>query len=290
MNKKKSNEALLPQPYQVGSVYFLNSRPLTYQLEDQDEVSLDYAAPSSLAGAIEEGSLHAALIPSIDYQLSSKPLTILPAGAVCSVGEVLTVRVFSKTPLSQIDTLYCDSDSHTSIVLAQIIWKLKFNRRLTIAPLQTSGEFTEDSSILLIGDKVLEQLDQWPHELDLGLAWNQLTDLPFVYAFWVASGFVEAGPLVEILRQAYLRGVANLGRIAELFGPQHGFDPALAEKYLSHHLSFTFGPQEMRGLAKFYQLAHEFDLITENRPLNLYRQQETPLPRSTSCQTQTVKD
>ena len=277
-------------PYRVGSVYFLNSRPLTFQLEDQEEVSLDYAAPSSLAGAIEDGSLHAALIPSIDYQHSPNPLTILPVGAVCSVGEVLTVRVFSKTPLDQIETLYCDPDSHTSIVLAQIIWKLKFNRRLTIAPLQTSRECTDDSSILLIGDKVLEQLDQWPYELDLGLAWNQLTDLPFVYAFWVAPEMVEAGPLVDILRQAYLSGVANLSRIADLYGPQHGFDPALAEKYLSHHLSFTFGPQEMRGLAKFYQLACELDLITENRPLNLYRQQESPLPRSASCQTQTVKD
>ncbi|MCH9022160.1 MAG: hypothetical protein IID32_05295, partial [Planctomycetes bacterium] len=231
-----------------------------------------------------------ALIPSIDYQQSPNPLTILPAGAVCSVGEVLTVRVFSKVPLSQIDTLCCDPDSHTSIVLAQIIWKFKYNRRLKIVPLQTRREITDDTSILLIGDKVLDQLDRWPFELDLGLTWHQLTHLPFVYAFWVAPGNIEAGPLVDILREATLRGVANLSRIADLYGPQHGFDPALAEKYLSQHLSFTFGPQEMRGLTRFYQLAHELDLIAENRPLNLYQPQEPILPHSAACHSQTVDE
>ncbi len=288
MKKNNSIEASLSKPYRVGSVYFLNARPLTFQLEDHDEVSLELAAPSRLAGAIEDGSLDAALIPSIDYQHVPNPLTILPVGAVCSAGEVLTVRVFSRAPLSQIDTLCCDPDSHTSIVLAQIIWKLKYNRLLNIAPLQTCRDFTDDSSILLIGDKVLDQLNHWPYELDLGLTWDQLTHLPFVYAFWVAPEIVESGPLVDILRQAYLQGVANLSRIADLYGPQHGFDPALAEKYLSHHLCFTFGSQQMRGLTKFYQLAHELDLITENRPLNLFRQQESSLPRSAACHTQTV--
>ena len=290
MQDNHSNEASLSKPYRVGSVYFLNARPLTFQLEDHDEVSLELAAPSRLAGAIDDGSLQAALIPSIDYQHAPDPLTILPAGAVCSGGEVLTVRVFSRTPLSQIDTLCCDPDSHTSIVLAQIIWKLKYNRRLNIAPLQSPRDFTNDSSILLIGDKVLDQLDRWPFELDLGLTWHQLTHLPFVYAFWVAPGFIEAGPLVDILRQSYLRGVANLSRIAAIYGPQHGFDPALAEKYLSHHLSFTFGSQEIQGLTRFYQLAHELDLITENRPLNLYRAQESSQPHSASCHSQAVDE
>ena len=267
MSEKVQHESDSTPEYKVGGVRFFNARPLLYGLEDQAQIELEEAPPANLADDLNQGKYHAALVPSIDYQMTENHWTILPQMAIGSDGAVLTVQVFSRCPLEEIETLACDLDSHTSVVLAQIVFQKCFGRKLNIVPLANGPD--SHTAVLMIGDKVLPHLDRWPYQLDLGQQWKELTGLPFVYAFWALPDPTHCEPLVAMLQQAARRGLAN---IEEMIGKakDYGFTPDLARQYLTENLSFAFGAPQQKGLIRFYELAFECNLTPNNRPLNLY--------------------
>ena len=266
----------LAEPFRVGAVSFFNARPLTFSLEQHPAVSLSRAAPAQLADSLDAGRLDVALVPSIDYQLRPSDWLILPFGAVVSRGPVLTVQVFSRRPIDTLETIACDTDSHSSVVLAQIIWQLRFQRPLTVKPLR--GPPQDESAVLLIGDKVLTQLDRWPHHCDLGQAWHDLTSLPFVYAFWAAPAQRCPKPLLDIMHQAHTDPWDNLDPVINHHAAEHGFSLDLARSYLTENIRFEFGPAEQQGLRRFFSLAQRFGLIAENRPLRFCRPPTCQLP------------
>jgi chorismate dehydratase len=260
----------IQEPFRVGAVSFFNARPLIYSLERNPAVQLTRVVPAQLPEALNAGALHTGMVPSIDYQHNGNDWLILPVAAIASDGPVLTVQIFSRQPLEKIHTLACDPDSHTSVVLAQILWQLKFRRSLEITPLPSQLDAAE--AVLLIGDKVIPQLNRWPYQLDLGQAWTDLTQLPFVYAFWAVPAELNNAcePLVQILRQAYQQGVENLDTIIESCAAEHGFDKKLAREYFTRNINFDFGPLQHQGLKKFYELAHQFGFTNQNQPLRVY--------------------
>ena len=267
----------------MGAVSFFNARPLIWGLDDQREVYLERKAPSALAGAIDRGELDVGLVPSVDYQASQRDWVALPVGAIGSAGEVLTVRVFSSEPLERVEQIACDLDSHTSVVLCQVVWHLRYHRALRVVPLD--GDGAAATAVLLIGDKVLDQLEggsgqlhDRPYQLDLGGAWAELTGLPFVYAFWAGPARSDMDQLVEILRQAYQGGMGQLEEIVQRFAPQHGFEEEVARRYLRENIRFGFGSAEQQGLRRFYELAYELGLIEANRPLRIYPHSPRNMP------------
>ncbi len=258
-------------PWRVGAVSYFNAEPLIFNLNDHPQVKLQRFAPAALAEELDSRRIDVALVPSIDYQQPGRDWLILPVSAIASDGPVLTVRVFSRQPLEQIDTLACDTDSHTSIALARIIWNKRFGKNLRVQPLEKFSP--TENSILLIGDKVLPHLHEYPCQLDLGQAWKELTGRPFVYAFWAmhADTRPAAAELVKILTHAAQQGRANLQQIIQQTSDQHGFDEQLALSYLTENLCFDFGPGEQAGLEKFYQLADETAVQPLLRPLTFYQ-------------------
>ena len=257
--------------YRVGAVSFFNARPLIYGLDGHSRVLLQPKVPAQLGRDLNSGAIDVGLVPSIDYQTSRSDWLILPIAGIGSQGEVLTVRVFSQQPLDEIDCLACDTDSHTSVVLARIIWHLRYGRSLAVKPLR---DIESEPAILLIGDKVLGQLGRWPHELDLGAAWTQLTSLPFVYAFWVVPTETETetntGVLTEILQRTCREGMAHIDEIIERYAGQHGFDDEIARRYFADNLVFDFGVRQQQGLTRFYELAYQLQLVPHQRPLRFY--------------------
>jgi chorismate dehydratase len=107
----------------IAAVSFINTVPLIAGLEKEPSVELTKAVPSSLLTSLKNRAADVALIPSIDYQLAKFDLRIIGAGAIGSLNQSLTVRLFSKKPIEQIKTLSCDTDSHTSVILARIVLK-----------------------------------------------------------------------------------------------------------------------------------------------------------------------
>jgi chorismate dehydratase len=254
----------------VGSVSFLNAKPLIYGLEDADDVELSLAVPSGLLEELRREELDVALLPVIDYQ-RMEGLRVVPSGGIGCFGETLTVRIFSKRPVEEIRTLACDTDSHTSVALARVIFAERYGTRPTFVDWTREEEQPCDAR-LLIGDKVVcEEPAGFEHQVDLGSAWRALTGLPFVFAVWTARDGVDLGDLPGRLEEAKRRGLENVAEIVKRYAVGRGWPAGLALQYLSVYLKFDVGERELRAIRLFHELTAKHGVIEGGvRELSLY--------------------
>jgi chorismate dehydratase len=261
----KSRRAL-----RVGSVSFLNAKPLIYGLEGAEGLELSLAVPSRLLEGLRREELDVALLPVIDYQRMDG-LRVVPSGGIGCFGETLTVRIFSTVPVEEIGTLGCDTDSHTSVALARVIFAERYGTRPTFVDWTRQEEQPCDAR-LLIGDKVVcEEPAGFEHQLDLGAAWRALTGLPFVFAVWTARGGVDLGDLPRRLEEAKRAGLTNVTEIVKRYAVGRGWPAGLAMQYLSVYLKFDVGERELKAIELFHELAAKHGVIEgRRRGIELY--------------------
>ncbi|HSV15130.1 MAG TPA: menaquinone biosynthesis protein [Tepidisphaeraceae bacterium] len=248
------------QATRIGSVSYLNAKPLIYGLDEADDLQLTLDVPSKLIDGLRERRFDVALLPVIDYQ-RLPGLRILTSGGIGSDGPTLTVRIFSKVPIEQITRLACDTDSHTSVALARIILAESFNLHARFID-WNHEERTPAEARLLIGDKVVcEEPPGFDHQLDLGEAWKRLTGMPFVFAAWMAREGVELGDLPQRLEDAKREGLQHAVELVERFAVPRGWPAELALQYLTVYLKYDIGDRQLVAIRKFYELATKHQII-----------------------------
>jgi chorismate dehydratase len=257
-----------PRTLRVGSVSYLNAKPLIRGLEHDSRVDLQLAVPAMLLDGLRSGQFQVTLLPVIDYQRLSDAL-VVPSGGIGCDGPTLTVRIFSRIPIDKITTLSCDIESHTSVALARIILAEQFAIRPQFV--DSTENNVDAQAMLLIGDKVvLNEPANMPHQLDLGEAWKQLTGRPFVFAVWTTRAGTDLADLPNLLIEARQRGLAELPAIIAEHALPRGWPQDLALKYLSHYLKFDVGEDQLDAIRHFHQLAATHGIIPAARPLHLY--------------------
>ena len=157
-----------------------------------------------------------------------------------------------------------DRDSHTSVALARILWRERYGVDLETTPLIDEPNLGATEAALLIGDKVVSgaRTDP-PVRVDLGSAWTELTNLPFVFAAWAAPRHADIDGLADRLSRSRDMGVREAALIARDDGPQHGWPIDLAERYLTRHLQYKLGPSHRDGMTKFLALAKQYDIVPD---------------------------
>ena len=270
------NMSACPRPIRLGVVRFLNTQPIIAGLDQCKDVSLKEAVPSELIGLLERDDVDVALCSSIDYQRASAPLVVLPAPSLGCFGATQTVCLYSRCPLGDIATVHCDTDSHTSVVLLQVLWHELHGRAIEIVPFDANTPQSQSSwpeSVLLIGDKVISgapPLEDYPHKVDLGEAWHALTELPFVFAVWMARADVDpmlaqtAATLLD--RQFRYNQMHSQGLIARE-SRSRSWPLETARDYLASGMRYEFGPLQRQGLERFHALAAQYGLVDPLRPL-----------------------
>jgi chorismate dehydratase len=252
----------------LSTVAFFNATPLTFGLQDDPTVSIRYAVPSALLAHLEDRSADIALLPVIDYQRLPDAV-VVPVGAIGCDGPTLTVRLFSAVPIEQTRVLAVDGDSHTSVVLSQVILYFRYGLRPHVVPL---AEAPEDATRLLIGDKVITAapagLDR---QLDLGQAWKELTGLPFVFAVWTTRQGTSLGDLRAKLERARAHGLRAVEQLVKREALPRGWPAEIARQYLTHYLRFDVGPRQLAAIERFHAMAGELNLIdVPPKPLRIY--------------------
>jgi chorismate dehydratase len=242
----------------VGSVSFLNAKPLIWGLERAPGIDLQLEVPSQLLGGLENDRFDVALLPVIDYQ-RLHGLRVLTAGGIGCDGPTLTVRLFSQTPIGQTRVLACDTDSHTSVALARVILAERFGLRPEFVDLPVGHAAPSGAAQLLIGDKVIcEGPADMPYQLDLGEAWKELTGLPFVFAIWTARPTLEGqdvGSLSSVLEHAKRQGLENIEQLLTRHAEPRGWPRDIARRYLCEYLKFDIGPRQLQAIRLFHDLA-----------------------------------
>jgi chorismate dehydratase len=271
----------LPDPRSIGCVSFLNSKPLIDALIHgplSGKADVHFAVPSQLLPLMEAGTVSTALTSIVDYQQSDQELVLVPAGMIGCDGHTFTVRIFSRVPPSEIRSLHGDTDSHTSVILGQLILRERYGVSARMLPLEAQegihlGGGAPDS-ILLIGDKVVNASpspETYPYQLDLGDEWKQLTGLPFVFAMWMMRQDVAerdpaaAREVVSLLAKARERGSNMTETLLDRYAAEKGWPRELARKYFTEYLRYNVTDRARKGLALFFEKAAGLGLLKLRR-------------------------
>ena len=233
--------------FRIGSVPFLNAVPLTRGLESE----LFFAVPSKLAEMLERGELDAALV-SVTAVLLQDRYDVLDGVSIASFGEVYSVLLAHRQPLAEAREIFCDPASLTSVNLLKVLLAER-GLRPEFKPLESYAAAPDKDFVLLIGDRAIEfQRAPHTHEIfDLGTAWLELTQLPFVYAVWALRRGVPNRELCRELREARRFGMDTLDTIIET---REEFDEDFRRDYFEWNIHFHLGEDEKRGIARFGEL------------------------------------
>jgi chorismate dehydratase len=269
----------------IGAVNYLNSKPLVHDLPAlAPRAVVIYDLPSRLADSLAAKRLDVALIPSVECFRTPGHRIISNACVACR-GPVLSVKVHFRVPPAQVRSLALDEGSRTSAALSQILLAEMHGVRpqLESLPIGCGPEASQADAVLLIGDRAIthdqqsenrtKNYDEW----DLGEKWCQWTNLPFVFAMWIARDDSTSAELSEILNATRDRGVSQISIIAAHESRLLDIPVDLAETYLRDNLHFELGPQEQAGLRRFYELCVKHNLAPPGREqaLTVVRQKKS---------------
>jgi len=268
-------------PIRLAVVRYLNAVPLVQGLDAADDLTLIRVVPSRIADMLSAGEADLGLVSVIDAARADPPLALLPeAGMIGCDGPTLTVRVFSRVPPERITTLHADTDSHTSVALAQVVLVGRFGVRVPVVdfdPREFSGRASPDDwpeTVLLIGDKVVAGSPpavRYPHQLDLGEAWRELTGLPFVYAAWACAPGRADDPRVrlaaDLIERQRRRNAARIDHVVTHAAAEKGWPADLAREYVGGLMRYEIGPREREAVASFLARAAALDLAPARAPV-----------------------
>jgi len=234
-------------------VPYLNAAPLTRGLESE----LIFATPARLAEMLRREELDAALV-SITEVLLQDRYDLLDGVAIASLGEVYSVLLAHRRPLGEAREIFCDPASLASVNLLKVLLAER-GLRPQFKLLEDYAAAPEKDFVLLIGDRAIEfQRTPHAHEIfDLGAAWLEQTQLPFVYAGWALRRGIENRELRRELKAAKRFGLDSLDAIIET---RTEFDEDFRRDYFEWHIHFHLGEDEKRGIGRFGELLQKHHL------------------------------
>ena len=265
----------------IGAVSYLNTKPLVYRLSEfAPDVDVVYDVPSRLADRLASGHLDVGLVPSIESFQCAEYRIVSDACIACR-GPVLSVKLFSRVPIEQVQSVALDAGSRTSAALVRILLQQLLGLSPEFCPLPLDADILSSTAdaVLLIGDRAIRRpAEVYVAEWDLGQQWCAWTGLPFVFAMWTARRGADVARLEIALRAARDAGLANLESIAAREVPTAGLSTQECLTYLRDYLYFYLGPQERLGLRRFQQLAVDLGMAPGDRPFHRFGSSASWLP------------
>jgi chorismate dehydratase len=244
----------LDKKWRIGAVSYLNTRPLLLGMEQspfKERIDLVKSYPAQIAQDLLDDTIDIGLVPVAIMPLLKNP-QIVSKYVIGTEGEVASVALFSQVPMDQIEKVYLDYQSRTSVALAKILLKQHWKKEVEFL-IATEGYINEISGTtagIIIGDRALASLNHFEHIYDLGLAWKAHTGLPFVFAAWVANKPIPAA-FMEAFDVANGYGLTHLDEVIALIPTsEQVYD---LHKYYTENISYELSPEKREGLDKFLE-------------------------------------
>jgi chorismate dehydratase len=272
----------------IAASTYLNSAPLVYSFT-QGFLRKRYdfigdEAPSRCAEMLRAGECEVALIPVIELQ-RIPGLRIAPEIAVASKKRVRSVLIASRRPLEEVRRLTLDPASRTSQTLVKILFLRRYGflpecAERAMGPLVEVRNLLDTAdAALVIGDPAM-RLEASAGGLDLKIydlaeEWRAMTGLPFVFAVWAASedvcdrapGLPGLPSLVDDLIAAKREGVDHIEQIATQYTSELELPRSELLDYLSQNVNYDLDDENLLGMGAYFDLAHEYGLIAQKRPM-----------------------
>jgi chorismate dehydratase len=260
-------------PRLAASTY-LNSAPIVYAFVEGSqanrcEITPD-PAPSVCARLLGDGSVDAALIPSIEYQRIAG-LAVARGVCVAARRAVRSVLLISRVPLERVRSVALDEQSRTSAALVRILLGRFRGLRPDYAPAapDLGAMLARADAALMIGDPAMVADTTGCEVYDLAQLWRDATGLPFVFAVWAGRPERLAGSRVDFAA-AMREGVAAVPLLADRYASRLGLDLDELVEYLTANIHYELDAESLEGLELFYRLAAEEGLTPAPRPVRFW--------------------
>lgn len=237
----------------ISAVSYLNTFPFVFGIRESGLLKnfrLELDVPSICADKLKKGSVDIALVP-VAALPEINSFNYVSDFCIGAVGEVKTVLLLSRVPLSQITKVYLDFDSRTSVELVRVLAKhyWRIDPRWEHLPAGEASSPGNVESLVAIGDKTFRIRQDFPFVYDLASEWIRFTGLPFVFAAWVSRENLPVSQLAEFTG-ALAYGIRHKKECIEYFRDKlPACEDCLA--YLEHNISYAFDSQKKQGLARF---------------------------------------
>lgn len=234
----------------VAAVSYLNTKPLIYGFEKgmmKDEIELVTDFPASIADMLINDEVDISLVPVATIPFL-KEYHIITDYCIGTKREVASVCLFSDVPIKEIKAILLDYQSRSSVGLLKVLIKdfWKIDVELIIADEGYEDKIMETTAGLVIGDRAFIQRTKRKYIYDLGIAWNEMTRLPFVFAAWIANKKLPQN-FITNFNAATAEGFKHLPEIISA-NPYLHYD---LEKYYTENISFNLDDNKRRGLEEY---------------------------------------
>lgn len=240
----------------IGRISYLNTEPFFFSDETREK-SLA-APPRQTLDMALNGDIDIAPLPVVAHFDHPGRFRILgPMGIACD-GPARTVIFRSTVEITQLPRgarVGIINETATSIRLLRVLLAHKYE---ISHHLRFEGLEHGQQAQLLIGDRALASVSAtaaYPHVVDLGEAWKEMTGQPFVFALWLARVDIPEDVTDEVV--AYFRRAlaANLADPAAIHQrrPDLGMTTGEITDYI-RNFEYELGSASLAGLERFREL------------------------------------
>jgi chorismate dehydratase len=250
-----ANLLQLSKKIRVGAVSYLNTKPLLYGLQHHavyESIELIEDYPANLAKALQDNTIDIGLVP-VAVIPKLPEAHIISDYCIGATGPVASVCIFSKVPMEQIQILYLDYQSKTSVNLARVLLKNYWNKEVQLvdAPINFIDLIDGTTAAVIIGDRALDKYDSYPCRYDLAEAWISYTAKPFVFATWVSNKQLDPN-FIASFNEANKYGLAHINEVIQTLEPSSiGYN---LHDYFTKNISYTLDASKKEGMAQFLYL------------------------------------
>lgn len=235
----------------VSVVSYLNSQPFVFGLKHfpPERMQLSSDIPSECARKLISGEAEIGLVPvAILKQLPE--YHIISNYCIGADGPVDSVKLYSRVPLSEIETIVLDYQSRTSVALTKVLaaehWKISPN--WVAAQEGFEKNINGKTAAVVIGDRTFSMNGMFETEKDLSEEWKQLTGLPFVFAVWATRN--KADSAFEIaFNNSLSAGLRSMKTVIE--EQQLAYPHTDVRKYLTASISYDFNAKKREAMELF---------------------------------------
>lgn len=175
---------------------------------------------------------------------------------IAADGKVASVCIFSQVPIEDVTAVYLDYQSRTSVRLARVLLQRYWKKKVDYLP--ATEHFIEyingPKAGVIIGDRALQQLNNFEYVYDLATVWKDFTGLPFVFAAWIATKDLPED-FIRAFNEANALGLKHIDEIVA----QYPFPYYDLKKYYSEDVDYLLTPEKLKGMELFLQMAGELD-------------------------------
>ena len=239
----------------ISIVSYSNTIPFLYGLNKwyfNNEINVSLDDPSTCAKKLISNKVDIGLIPVVSIKMIKDP-KIISNYCIGADGYVDTVCIYSDIPINEVENIFIDSDSETSVKLLMILLKEYWKVHPNLIRIKIKNEvlLQKKSTALVIGDKTFSLRDKYKYVYDLSSIWKKLTGLPFVFALWVTNKNLD-NKFLSQFNLALSFGVKNIQEAISFFDYKFNHKANL-EEYLNNRISYDLDVDKKKSLKYFLE-------------------------------------